>query len=309
MNRKHVTLADNERDAMALLDDHDAEELAFLRSEVSRLRRELNNVTPSLDMLLKRRGFRVYKKEPTDDLLVPDMPFRESYYTALHKYSFRLFLRDVIKHQERFTPEQVTRYATTRVIRAYLGYLLDSNMSAEGAAGFTLSRRPITSFGPTLEWYVAELLKQEFGAETYWGVKFRRPKVGGDYDVLAKLDGSLLYVEVKSSPPKQVTDSEIAAFLDRVDDLAPEAAVFLMDTELRMKDKVVPLFEQELAKREAVPLPVLRIEKELFHLQDRIFIVNAKESIGRNIEKVITRYFRTRSVHEDEGKRKGSAYS
>mgnify|MGYP001579045210 CR=1 FL=1 len=274
---------------MSTLDDHDAEELTFLRDEVKRLRRTLNELTPPLDTLLRRRGFRVYKKEPPGDLLVPDEPFRDGFYTGLHKYSFRLFLRDVIKHQERFTLEQVTRYSTTRVTRSYLHYLLDIKMVTEGAAGYTLSHRPATSFGPTLEWYVAELLRREFGAEALWGVKFRRPKVGGDYDVLAKLDGSLLYVEVKSSPPKQVTDSEIAAFLDRVDDLAPELSIFLMDTELRMKDKLVPMFEQALAKRHAQPPAVERIERELFGVRDRLFIVNAKESISRNLERAISR--------------------
>lgn len=274
---------------MALLDDHDAEEVTFLRDEVKRLRRRLNELTPSLDMLLKRRGFRVYKKEPPDDLLIPEELFLDGFYTAMHKYSFRLFLRDIIKHQDRFTLEEVTRYATTRVIRTYLNYLNDIRLIKEGGAGYTLSHRPITSFGPTLEWYVAELLRREFGAEALWGVKFRRPRVGGDYDVLAKLDGSLLYIEAKSSPPKQVTDSEIVAFLDRVEDLSPEISIFLMDTELRMKDKVVPMFEQALAKRHAQPPAVVRIERELFHIQDRIFIVNAKESIGRNLERAISR--------------------
>ncbi len=277
---------------MATLDDHDAEELALLRDDVKRLRRTLNLLTPSLDMLLKRRGFRVYKKEPTDDLLLPGEPFRGSFFEMLHKYSFRLLLRDVIKHQDRFTLEQVTRYSTTRVIRAYLNYLWDIRLIEEGAAGYVLSRRPITSFGTTLEWYIAELLRREFGAEALWGVKFRRPKIGGDYDVLAKLDGSLLYVEVKSSPPKQVTDSEIAAFLDRVEDLAPQMSIFLMDTELRMKDKVVPMFEQALLARSSEPRSVLRLERELFSVQDRIFIVNAKESISRNLEKVVSCYFR-----------------
>jgi len=279
---------------MTMLDDHDAGELEFLRDEVRRLRRTLNLLAPSLDMLLRRRGFRVYKKEPPGDLLLPDEPFRDNFYSALHKYSFRLFLRDVIKHQERFTLDQVTRYAATRVIRSYLNYLRDIGMIREGAAGYSLAHKPITSFGPTLEWYVAEFLRREFEAEVLWGVKFRRPKVGGDYDVLARLGNALLYAEVKSSPPKQVMAGEIAAFLDRIDDLAPEAAVFLMDTELRMKDKVVPMFEQELVKRMAEPPPVLRVERELFHIQDRIFIVNAKESIGRNIEKVVARFFQQR---------------
>jgi hypothetical protein len=279
---------------MATLDDHDEEELMLLREEVMRLRQALNRFTPSLETILKRRGFRVYKKEPTDDLLVPDEPFRGSFFDMLHKYSFRLLLRDVIKHQDRFTLEQVTRYSTSRIIRSYLNYLNDIRLIKDGAAGYTLSHRPITSFGPTLEWYIAELLKREFGAEVLWGVKFKRPKVGGDYDVLAKLDGSLLYVEVKSSPPKQVMASEIAAFLDRVEDLAPETAIFLMDTELRMKDKLVPMFEQELGKRSNNPPPVIRLERELFHVQERIFIVNAKENIGRNIGTVVARYFQGR---------------
>jgi hypothetical protein len=287
---------------MTMLDDHDAEELAFLRCEVKRLRRTLNELTPPLDMLLKRRGFRVYKKEPPDDLLVPDEPFRDGFYANLHKYSFRLFLRDVIKHQDRFTLEQVTRYSTTRVIRTYLNYLNDIRLINERDTGFTLLHRPITSFGPTLEWYVAELLRREFGAETLWGVKFRRPKVGGDYDVLAKLDGSLIYVEVKSSPPKQVTDSEVRAFLDRVQDLSPEFSVFLMDTELRMKDKLVPMFEQELATRSSgSPPAVERIERELFGVRDRLFILNAKESISRNLEKAISRYFQGRTVGRPDG--------
>ena len=280
---------------MATLGDHDAEELAFLRDEVKRLRRELDRLTPSLEMLLKRRGFQAYKKEPANDLLVPEEPFRDSFYELLKKYSFRLFLRDVIKHQDRFTPEQVTRYSTARVIRSYLGYLRDIRLITEGAAGYVLSRRPVTSFGPTLEWYVAELLKREFGAEALWGVKFRRPRVGGDYDVLAKLDGALLYIEVKSSPPKQVMTSEVAAFLDRVDDLAPELAVFLMDTELRMKDKLVPMFEAALRKRSEQPPLVLRMERELFQIRERIFIVNAKESIIGNLGKVIARHYRVRT--------------
>jgi hypothetical protein len=277
---------------MTPLEDHDAEELALLRDEVKRLRRTLNLLTPSLNMLLKRRGFKVFKKEPPDDLLVPDEPFHDSFYDMLHKYSFRLFLRDVIKHQDRFVVEQLTRYSAIRVIRSYLGYLRDVRLVREGAAGYVLSNKRVTSFGPTLEWYIAELLKREFGAEVLWGVKFKRPKVGGDYDVLAKLEGALLYIEAKSSPPKQVTDGEVAAFLDRVEDLAPETAVFLMDTELRMKDKVVPMFEHELAQRHSAPPAVARLERELFSIQDRIYIVNAKESIGRNIGTVVERYFR-----------------
>ena len=276
--------------------DTDRDELMQLREEVARLRAEIARLAPPLDVLLRRRGFRVYKKEPAADLLLPDARHLDAYVALLGKYSFRLFLRDAIKHQDRFTADLLTRYSTGRTVRSYISFLLASGLAEEARSAYRLVRRPVTSFGPTLEWYVAELLKREFGAEVLWGVKFRRPKVGGDYDVLGRLDGALVYLEAKSSPPKQLTDSEVRAFLDRVEDLAPDLAIFLMDTELRMKDKLVPMFEQALAARSSAPPAVERLERELFSVRDRLFIVNAKESIGRNLGTVVGRYFRRQGV-------------
>jgi len=267
------------------------DEISYLRQEVKRLRESLNLITPRIDVILKRRGFQIYKKEPSEDLFLPDRELVDDYYKMLHKYSFRLFLRDVIKHQDFFTLERVTRYATANVTNDYLDYIVSIGLAVKQANGYKLVTH-IKSFGETLEWYLSEIFKREFGAEAIWGVKFKRPNIGGDYDVITKFNGSLLYGEVKSSPPKQIYDSEISAFLDRVSDLSPEISVFLMDTELRMKDKIVPMFENELKKRSAGPVEIIRMEKELFQMLDRIFIINSKDSIVRNIETVLNWYFR-----------------
>lgn len=275
-----------------MTEDLSESEVLYLRKEIIRLRKALNILTPSLEMLLKRRGFQVYKKEPSEDLLIPDTNFIDAYYSMLHKYSYRLFLRDVIKHQSFFSLENVVRYSTPQVTAEYLDFLQQIGLAVRVAGGYRLAKLPVKSFGETLEWYLAEIFSREFCSEAFWGVKFKRPNIGGDYDVIAKFDGSLLYVEAKSSPPKQVHESEIAAFFDRIADLLPEVAVFFMDTELRMKDKIVPMFEIELAKRFAVPPGVYRIEKELFQMEHRIFIINAKDSIIRNVEKVLNCYFR-----------------
>jgi hypothetical protein len=277
---------------VSAIDDKTFEEIVHLREEIKRLRQSLNRLTPGMDVLLRRRGFRIYKREPPEDLLLPSEEQREEYYRMLHKYSFRLFLRDVIKHQDFLTLDNVTRYATLDVAREYIKYAAKTALIEKKNGSYALMKRPVVSFGPTLEWYIAEVFKREFGSEAVWGVKFRRPKVGGDYDVIAKFDGSLFYLEVKSSPPKQIYDSEISAFLDRVADLSPEIAVFFMDTELRMKDKIVPMFENELKKRFLESHAVIRMERELFEIDNRIFIINAKESIIRNIEKVAYRYYR-----------------
>jgi hypothetical protein len=277
-----------------LSDDKTFAEITYLREEVRRLRASLRLLTPGIDILLKRRGFTVYKKEPSEDLLIPSKKYLHSYYQMLRKYSFRLFLRDVIKHQRLFTLEQVTRYATPAITKDYLDYLFAIKLVKKMINAYALSKGPVKSFGETLEWYIAEVFKREFGSEAVWGVKFKRPEVGGDYDLIAKFDGSLLYMEVKSSPPKQIYDSEIAAFLDRVNDLSPEIAVFFMDTELRMKDKIVPMFEAELERRFFPPPKVTRMERELFQILNRVFLINAKEDIVRNLEMVLYRYYKTR---------------
>jgi hypothetical protein len=71
-----------------------------------------------------------------------------------------------------------------------------------------------------------------------------------------------------------------------------------MDTELRMKDKIVPMFEEELKKRYENPPEVRRMEKELFEVSAQgtkgppMFIINAKDSVVANIEKVLALHFR-----------------
>ena len=64
-----------------------------------------------------------------------------------------------------------------------------------------------------------------------------------------------------------------------------------MDTELRMKDKIVPMFEKELAERFSGAACGERMERELFQINDRIFIVNAKEELLQNIQTVLSWYY------------------
>ena len=271
---------------------HDRKAYARLEQELSRLRQRLNIISSPLEVLLKRRGFRIFLQEPAGDLLIPSKRHLGVFYEMMGKYSFRLFLRDVIKHQAFFTPGMVARYATADVTAQYIRYLLSIRLITGKDNGYAVAGKHVRSFGETLEWYVSEIFRREFSAESVWGVRFKGRRTGGDYDVIAKLDCVLCYAEVKSSPPKQIYDSEIAAFLDRFDDLAPEVAIFLMDTELRMKDKIVPMFEAELAKRGKGDIPVERMEKELFHIGRRIYIINAKDSITGNLQNVLSRYFR-----------------
>jgi hypothetical protein len=263
------------------------EEIRHLKAEIKRLRKTISGLTPSLETMLKRRGFTIYKKEPAEDLFLPDRRHVKSFYEKLKKYSFRLLLRDVIKHQNYFTVEKVTKFSTRDVSSQYIVSLLKMGIIERFRNGYRLKKRPVKSFGETLEWFAARLIQRDFQAETAWGIKFKRPDIGGDYDLIAKIDSYLLYMEVKSSPPKQIYDKEVTAFFNRVEDLVPDISVFFVDTELRMKDKIVPMFEAEIKNRYKKQIPVKRIVKELFHINKKIFIINSKESISANIETVL----------------------
>jgi hypothetical protein len=269
------------------------DEASYLRDEIKRLRKSLSELTPSLEVLLKRRGFRIYRKEPSEDLLLPEKEFLKNYFEMMKKYSFRLFLREIIKHQEFFKLENVTRYATQEVTKNYVEYMIKTGLVEKLPDGFRLTIGPVKSFGETLEWFVSETFKIEFAAEAIWGIRFKRPKVGGDYDLIAKVDGKILYMEIKSSPPKQIYQKEITAFFDRLSDFLPEIGIFFVDTELRMKDKIVPMFEEELKARYGTSPKIIRMEKELFQIDGKIFIINAKDSIAANLEKVLSWYFRS----------------
>jgi hypothetical protein len=269
------------------------DEASYLRDEIKRLRKSLSELTPSLEVLLKRRGFRIYRKEPSEDLLLPEKEFLKNYFEMMKKYSFRLFLREIIKHQEFFKLENVTRYATQEVTKDYVEYMIKTGLVEKLPDGFRLTIGPVKSFGETLEWFVSETFKIEFAAEAIWGIRFKRPKVGGDYDLIAKVDGKILYMEIKSSPPKQIYQKEITAFFDRLSDFLPEIGIFFVDTELRMKDKIVPMFEEELKARYGTSPKIIRMEKELFQIDGKIFIINAKDSIAANLEKVLSWYFRS----------------
>ena len=55
----------------------------------------------------------------------------------------------------------------------------------------------------------------------------------------------------RRSPPKHLSDGEVAAFFDRLRLLRPDVALFVVDTALRLGDKVVPMLGAELARPSA----------------------------------------------------------
>ncbi|NIS63330.1 MAG: hypothetical protein GTO13_22365 [Proteobacteria bacterium] len=276
-------------------------ELEALRHEVMALRKNLPAQTP-IKNVLKERGLKVFRQNPAEKLLFPQEispGMKTRFYELLKRYSFRLFLRDMTKKSQGFRIGDLVRYVSPEVADQYIQFLLLVDSIEEiGRGEFRIRNTAITSFGPTLEWFVAEIFKREFASPAIYGVHFKNTKSGGDFDVIARWGRRLVYVEVKSSPPKGIEINEVSAFFSRIDDLIPDVAMFFNDTQLRMKDKVVVLFQEELANRYGLEAdqthPVMRLMDELFHIHDRIFIVNSRKDVVLNLGTCLNHFLRER---------------
>jgi len=272
-------------------------EIRSVKNKVRTLSKEIESIKavflenfPSVEKMLKMRGIEIFRKNPTDRLFFPpDLSFscKTRFYEMMKKYSFRLVLRDMIKHQDRFQTQDLTHYCSTKVVGGYCDLLCEIGaIIKSGRGGYRTRLSPIYSFGPTLEWFIAEMFKREFASPAIYGVHVKETPAGGDFDVITSWNRRLVYVEVKSSPPRGIELSEISTFFSRMEDLLPEVAFLFNDTQLRMKDKLVVMFEDELKRRHGrrskALYPVERLVEELFHVRHRLFIVNSKKDISGN---------------------------
>lgn len=272
--------------------------MALLSKEMESLKNLLSEDSGPVENRLKMRGIQVFRKNPDDRLFFPpdlSSSQKSQFYEMMKKYSFRLVLRDIIKHHDRFQIKDLTHYCSPKVVKGYCDRLFEMGVIEKNGRGTYHTRvSSLYSFGPTLEWFIAEMFKREFASPALYGVSVKKTPSGGDYDVIASWNQRLLYVEVKSSPPKGVELSEISTFFSRLEDLLPEVAILFNDTQLRMKDKLVVLFEEELERRygeESKRIhPVERLVEELFHIQHRIFIVNSKKDVVENFRICLKHY-------------------
>jgi len=301
-------------------------EIQSLKKKVQHLSKEIESIKAisledpsSVERMLKMRRLQVFRKNPIDRLFFfPDLlPFYKTrFYEMMKKYSFRIVLRDIVKHQEGFRIEDLTHYCSSKVAQRYCDLLVEMEVIIKNGKGRYQTRvSPLYSFGPTLEWFIAEMLKREFVSPAIYGVHVKHTPSGGDYDVIASWNQRLVYVEVKSSPPKGIESNEVSAFFSRIEDLLPEVSFLFNDTQLRMKDKLVILFEEELKRRygeESKALyPVERLIDELFHVQHRIFVVNSKKDVVENFHICLKHYLQygTPSPSPRWGEGKGEGLS
>jgi hypothetical protein len=239
--------------------------------------------------MLVRRGFRPVPTRP--DLPFPrDLDPERANRLAewLGHYAFRLFLRGAIQKPEGFTPKEATRYLTATQAKAYARVLVDLGLAASLPRGRYRLARSVKSFGGTLEWYVARELQRTLAFDVASGVKLQTRGVGGDFDIVAAAEGKLVYLELKSSPPKNLAVAEVAAFFERLQLLRPDIGLFVVDTALRLSDKILPMLLAEMERQLGKPAtPPRRVAQELWVLTPCLYAVNGRRDLMANIGRAI----------------------
>jgi hypothetical protein len=238
--------------------------------------------------MLRRRGFHP-KPWPPDLPFEPDFDeaVRERLARRLDHYAFRLFLRGAIQHASGFRPSEGTRYVDSATARSMAEELVALGLAEpKGRARYRLLHPP-RSFGGTLEWYLGRELSARLGFDTATALRFGAPGVGGDLDVVAAAEGRLLYLEAKSSPPRQISEEEVAAFFDRLEALRPDLALFVVDTALRLGDKVVPMLAGEVSRRTGRPATPRWVVREVWAVTSRLYAVGAKGHLNANVASAV----------------------
>jgi hypothetical protein len=247
--------------------------------------------------MLVRRGFRPSQAEL--DLPFPgnlDAEAAERLSKQLGHYAFRLFLRGAILRANGFAPAEATQYLQPVPAKACAESLVESGLAGRLPRGRYRLIRSAKSFGGTLEWYVARELNRRLGFDVASGVRLHARGVGGDLDVVAAAEGKLVYLELKSSPPKNLSTAEVSAFFDRIRLLRPDLSLFVVDTALRLSDKVLPMLVAELEpRRDESKLAPRRIIREIWALTSRLYAVNARPDLIANIGRAIAEGLRAHS--------------
>jgi hypothetical protein len=205
----------------------------------------------------------------------------------LDHYAFRLFLRGAIQNRQRFKPGETTRYLTQDQSRMYARALVDLGLAESVGQDRYRLKWAVRNFGGVLEWYVSRELVRRYGFDVATGVKLHVTGGGGDLDVVAAAEGKIVYLELKSSPPRNLMMSEISSFWGRLALLRPDLAIFVVDTALRLSDKVLPMLADAFEQRGLGRIVPKRVAAQLWALTPHVYVVNGSRDLMANIGKAI----------------------
>ncbi|BAL80816.1 hypothetical protein [Caldisericum exile] len=256
----------------------------YTTSELKRLERKFKLLEKNLKEevsfsdLLAVRGFREFTYlEPLD--------FGGSkLFNMLSKYYIRRFLGDLFLY-ENLDEEELDRLTGKwNIKKTFIDDLLNTGILVEDSNKFVRNPK-IHDFSFLIESFIAYNIKKKFDFDAILNVKLKELSKGGDIDILAKWKLELVMIELKESPPNNISLTDLKLTFDRFKSIFPDLFIFVLDTTLSIKrniiDNILKLFE----------VNPKRIREGVYQVFENAFIVTAKRDLVSNvlfvIEKII----------------------
>jgi hypothetical protein len=149
----------------------------------------------------------------------------------------------------------------------------------------------ITDLGPSLEQYIRMICNTELRGHAEWSISLE--EVGsGDFDVIAWLPPTLVYVEYKATTPNNVEANALRQMLLRTRDLGPDLTILVIDTDYDIASIVGKISRSETNKIGVHLSPLLNVKgiyQGLFRHWP-IYAMNAKPSILTQIRRCLRHY-------------------
>ena len=255
--------------------------------------RHRDDLPTSLRSVLAQRGFvwsSCCDKSQVIDAQIYSSKSHDRWLESLANSTTRKLLRKLVAETRGATRPQLAAICAEPMLSQRLSLFEEVGILRQEDDIVYLTRN-VDSFGHTLEWYVAYLVSRSLNAEAAWGAKIEDVYGGGDFDVLAWLDsmGALLYIECKSKAPDDVTENEIRNFLQRSQELAPESAIFLVDTDSPVAD-LVNRFNDILTAVQVAKLKPQPRFPGIYYGCGRVYLTGSMPSLLTQIQKCLRHY-------------------
>jgi len=238
--------------------------------------------------LLKERGFKILELKDKKLIFPEDEIFFNDYFKNLRSYYFRRILQDTIKKKEfddNFVHKLKKKWGEV-VVERYLQKLLNYGILKKSNSFYESKFKDIDNIGNTLEWYIGEILKRDFSIPVVSNIEIKNLSDGGDFDIFFLLLGNLSYLEIKSSPPNNISIEELENFIKRVNGVGTKVSILFIDTTLNIKRNIIDNMKFLLKRYKREFLGIM-IRNGFYKVSKGIYVFNSKRSIEESIRIVI----------------------
>ena len=181
----------------------------------------------SIEKTLKRKGYVVGAMDDDSRVIVAS----DEMYELLKSKSRRRILRAVYLEACRDVTQIRDKYSNLdeqKIIEILNEFSGAGALETDGDSVCPLSARDL---GVTFEWFMAEVVRRELSGVAAFGVRVKELSIGGDFDVIGRLEDVVLYIECKSGSLGNITEAQISEFIERDGELSPDLTLFVVDTD------------------------------------------------------------------------------